>query len=192
MSVRTYLVRRFALLLLVLVGISLVTFLLVRVVPSDPAADYVGPRARPEQIEEARHILGLNRPLYLQYAIYVGDLVRGDWGTSIRTRRPVLGDILTFLPLSLELVITTLALSISVGVLLGALTAHMKGRWVDHVMRVFAIGGVSVPSFVLAILSDPLLPNTRTAAGLGRARRCRLPDPPRHPYHRHDGGRRPD
>ena len=145
MSVRTYLVRRFALLLLVLVGISLVTFLLVRVVPSDPAANYVGPRARPEQIEEARHILGLNRPLYLQYAIYVGDLVRGDWGTSIRTRRPVLGDILTFLPLSLELVITTLALSISVGVLLGALTAHMKGRWVDHVMRVFAIGGVSGP-----------------------------------------------
>jgi ABC-type dipeptide/oligopeptide/nickel transport system permease component len=151
-SVRAYLVRRFALLLLVLVGVSVITFLLVRVVPSDPAAIYAGPRARAPQIAEARRILGLDRPLYEQYGIYVRDLVQGDWGTSIRTRRPVLNDILRFLPYSLQLIGVSLLISIVVGVSLGALTAHMKGRWIDHVTRVFAIGGVSLPSFFLAIV----------------------------------------
>ncbi len=103
-SVRAYLVRRFALLLLVLFGVSVVTFLLVRVVPSDPAAIYAGPRARAPQIAEARRILGLDKPLYVQYGIYVRDLVQGDWGESIRTRRPVLDDILRFLPYSLQLI----------------------------------------------------------------------------------------
>ena len=136
----------------VLLGVTVVTFLLVRVVPSDAAAIYAGPRARPEQIEEARHILGLDRPLYVQYGIYVRDLVQGDWGTSLRTRRPVLGDILNFLPYSLQLVFLSLLLSIVVGVSLGALTAHRRGSWVDNSTRVFAIGGVSMPSFVLAVL----------------------------------------
>jgi len=151
-SIRTYLVRRLALLVLVLVGISLITFLLVRVVPSDPAAIYAGPRARAEQIANARHILGLDRPLYMQYGIYVRDLTQGDWGTSLRTRRPVLGDILHFLPYSLQLVLFSLLISVTVGISLGALTAHMKGRWIDHVTRVFAIGGVSLPTFFLAIV----------------------------------------
>ena len=152
MSVRTYLLRRVALLALVLLGVTIVTFLLVRVVPSDVAAIYAGPRARPEQIAEARHILGLDRPLYVQYGIYVGDLVQGDWGTSLRTRRPVLGDILGFLPYSLQLVFLSLLLSIVVGVSLGALSAHKKGGWIDNGTRVLAIGGVSMPAFVLAVL----------------------------------------
>jgi peptide/nickel transport system permease protein len=69
MSVRTYLLRRVALMAFVLLGVTIVTFVLVRVVPSDPAAIYAGPRARPEQIAEARHILGLDRPLYVQYGM---------------------------------------------------------------------------------------------------------------------------
>ena len=141
-----------ALLALVLLGVTIVTFLLVRVVPSDVAAIYAGPRARPEQIAEARHILGLDRPLYVQYGIYVSDLVQGDWGTSLRTRRPVLGDILGFLPYSLQLVFLSLLLSIVVGVSLGALSAHKRGGWIDNGTRVLAIGGVSMPSFVLAVL----------------------------------------
>ena len=141
-----------ALLALVLLGVTIVTFLLVRVVPSDVAAIYAGPRARPEQIAEARHILGLDRPLYVQYGIYVSDLVQGDWGTSLRTRRPVLGDILGFLPYSLQLVLLSLLLSIVVGVSLGALSAHKRGGWIDNGTRVLAIGGVSMPSFVLAVL----------------------------------------
>jgi len=152
LSVRTYLLRRLALMVFVLVGVTIVTFLLVRVVPSDPAAVYAGPRARPAQIEEARRILGLDRPLYVQYGIYVADLVQGDWGTSLRTRRPVLDDMLNFLPYSLQLVFLALLVSIVVGVSLGALTAHRKGSWIDNSTRVLAIGGVSMPSFVLAVL----------------------------------------
>lgn len=152
MSVRAYLVRRLGLLVLVVVGISIVTFLLVRVVPSDPAAMYAGPRARASEIEHARRILGLDRPLYVQYGIYVRDLAQGDWGTAIRTRRPVLSDILHFLPYSLQLIGFSLLISVTLGISLGALTAHMKGRWVDHVTRVFAIGGVSMPSFWLAVI----------------------------------------
>ena len=128
MNVRTYLVRRLGLLVLVLVGISLVTFVLVRVVPSDPAATFAGPRARAEQIAQARHTLGLDRPLYVQYGVYVRDLVRGDWGTSIRTRRPVLSDILHFLPYSLELILFSLLISVTLGISLGALTAYRRGR----------------------------------------------------------------
>jgi peptide/nickel transport system permease protein len=152
LSVRTYLLRRLALMVFVLIGVTIVTFLLVRVVPSDPAAVYAGPRARPEQIEEARRILGLDRPLYVQYGIYVADLAQGDWGTSLRTRRPVLDDMLNFLPYSLQLVFLALLVSIVVGVSLGALTAHRKGSWIDNGTRVLAIGGVSMPSFVLAVL----------------------------------------
>jgi peptide/nickel transport system permease protein len=151
-SVRAYLVRRVGLLVLVVVGISIVTFALVRVVPSDPAAMYAGPRARASQIAHARQILGLDRPLYVQYGIYMRDLVRGDWGTAIRTRRPVLSDILHFLPYSLQLIGFALLISVTLGISLGALTAHMKGKWIDHVIRVFAIGGVSMPSFWLAVI----------------------------------------
>ena len=152
MTVRRYLIRRLALMVLVLFGVTVVTFLLVRVVPNDPAAIYAGPRARPEQIQEARRILGLDRPLYVQYGIYISDLVQGDWGTSLRTRRPVLDDLLAFLPYSLQLVFLSLLVSIIVGVSLGALTAYKKGGWIDNGTRVLAIGGVSMPSFVLAIL----------------------------------------
>jgi len=151
-SVRAYLVRRVGLLVLVVVGISIITFVLVRVVPSDPAAMYAGPRARASEIAHARQILGLDRPLYVQYGIYMRDLVRGDWGTAIRTRRPVLSDILHFLPYSLQLIGFSLLISVTLGISLGALTAHMKGKWIDHVIRVFAIGGVSMPSFWLAVI----------------------------------------
>ena len=152
MSVRAYLLRRLGLLVLVVVGISIVTFVLVRVVPSDPAAMYAGPRARASEIARAREILGLDRPLYVQYGIYMRDLVQGDWGTAIRTQRPVLGDILHFLPFSLQLIGFSLLISVTLGISLGTLTAHMKGRWIDHVTRVFAIGGVSMPSFWLAVI----------------------------------------
>lgn len=152
MTLRRYLIRRLLLLVVVLIGVTLVTFFLVRVVPSDPAALYAGPRARAAELEKARHILGLDRPLYVQYGIYMRDLLQGDWGESLSTRRPVVGDILRFLPYSLELILIALLISSVVGISAGALAAHLKGRWFDHVTRIFAIAGVSMPSFWLAIL----------------------------------------
>ena len=152
MTVRAYLLRRILLLVFVLIGISLITFLLARVVPADPAALYAGPQARGPAIEAARRMLHMDKPLYVQYGVYMWDLVHGNWGTSLRTHRAVLGDIFRFAPLSLQLVAGAMLLATVVGISLGALTAHLKGGFIDFVMRLFAIGGVSLPSFWLAMM----------------------------------------
>ena len=94
MTVRAYLLRRVLLLVFVLIGISLITFLLARVVPADPAALYAGPQARGPAIAAARKLLHMDQPLYVQYGAYIWDLLHGNWGTSLRTHRAVLGDIL--------------------------------------------------------------------------------------------------
>ena len=138
--------RRLALAVLVLFGVATITFLMIRIVPSDPAAVYVGANARPEQIAEARELLGLDRPLYVQYALYMRDLVTGDWGESLRTKRPVLDDVLHFLPTSLELIVAALLVATILGMALGVLAAHLRGGWLDHSMRLFSVSGVSVPA----------------------------------------------
>ena len=152
MTIWAYVVRRIALAVLVLFGVATITFLMVRIVPSDPAAVYVGSNARPEQIAQARRDLGLDKPLSVQYGIYMKNLVKGDWGDSLRTKRPVLNDIMHFLPTSLELIITALVVATIVGVIFGVTTAHRKGTWIDLVMRVFSTGGVSIPAFWLALM----------------------------------------
>jgi peptide/nickel transport system permease protein len=144
--------RRIALMVLVLFGVSIIVFFLTRVVPSEPAALYVGPLARPDQIEAAREKLGLDQPLPVQYIRYMGDLVQGDWGISLRTRRPVVEDISRFLPNSLELIGMAMFISVLIGVPLGAFVAKQKDRFWDHFARLGSIAGVSVPSFWLALL----------------------------------------
>lgn len=152
MSRHRFYLRRLALLGVVLAGITAVTFFIARILPSDPAALYVGPLARAEQIEQARRELGLDRPLYVQYVRYLAGLVRGDWGVSLRTHRPVLQDLLRFLPSSLELVLLAVTVAAAVGVPLGAWAAYRRGSWVDAAARLVSMGGVSVPSFWLALL----------------------------------------
>lgn len=147
-----YTFRRMLLLVLVLFGITIIIFFLTRAIPADPAALYVGPLARPEQLEAARIKLGLDQPLPIQYFRYLSDLVRGDWGVSLRTRRPVLEDIFRFLPNSLELIGVAMLFSILVGVSLGAFSAQRRGGALDHVSRLISIAGVSIPSFWLALL----------------------------------------
>lgn len=151
-TIWAYVVRRITLAVLVLFGVATVTFLMVRIVPSDPAAVYVGSNARPEQIAQARRVLGLDKPLFVQYGIYMKNVVKGDWGDSLRTKRPVLQDIIHFLPPSLELIIAALVVATIVGVVLGVTTAHRKGKRIDHIMRVFSTGGVSIPAFWLALM----------------------------------------
>jgi peptide/nickel transport system permease protein len=153
MTLRAYIVRRLALLVFVILGIMAITFSISRLVPSDPAALYLGGgRHTLEQKAIVRHHLGLDKPVIVQFGIYVKDFVTGDWGESLRTRRPVLGDILHFLPASLELIICAMLLAAVVGVSTGALTAYKKGLLIDHAGRVMAIAGVSLPSFFLALL----------------------------------------
>lgn len=160
MNLLKYAAKRMAWMVLVLLGVSIIVFFLSRVVPSEPAALYVGPLARPEQLEAARIKLGLDQPLPAQYIRYMGDLVRGDWGVSLRTRRPVIEDIFRFLPNSLELIGMSLFLSVLIGVPLGALVAKKKDRFSDQFARLGSIAGVSIPSFWLALLLQILFVRT--------------------------------
>jgi peptide/nickel transport system permease protein len=150
--VTRFVVRRLALAALVVLGVVVLTFVVARVVPGDPAATWAGPRARPEQIEKAREELGLDRPLPVQIAEYVGGVASGDWGVSLRTRRPVLDDIGRRAPASIELVTFATLLALAVGIPLGLVAARWKGRTPDVFSRLIAVVGVSMPSFWLAIV----------------------------------------
>jgi peptide/nickel transport system permease protein len=147
-----YVVRRLLLALLVLVGVSIITFVIARMVPSDPVALYVGPRAKPETREAARIKLGLDRPLYQQYVRYMGEVLRGDFGISVRSRRPIVDDLKVFLPATLELVLLSMIFTLVIGIPLGVLSAAFKDGWIDHFSRIFAVINVSMPVFWLALL----------------------------------------
>ncbi len=149
---RTYIPRRLGLALLVLLGATFATFLLTRIIPSDPAMLWVGRFATQEQIDAARVNLGLDRPWYVQYAKYVGGLFRGDLGVSLRTHKPVAHELLTRLPASLELIIVGMALGLFMGVVLGTLSAARPGSVFDHTTRFFSVSGVALPQFWFAMI----------------------------------------
>ena len=147
-----FVIRRIVTSAFVLVGVSFITFFLARVVPSNAAALYIGPRARPEEIERVAEQLGLNRPLPVQYAVYMRDVMQGDWGTSIGTKRPVLQELAQRLPATLELIFAAMLIAIIVGISLGVISAHRQGRPVNYFVRVVSIIGVSLPAFWLGLL----------------------------------------
>lgn len=149
--------RRLALGLFLLLGISLMTFVISHVVPGDPVATLLGERGTEEQIARERHRLGLDRPLPVQYGLYLRDLLTLDLGTSIRTRRPVLRDLADYFPATVELATAALVVSVTLGIPLGVLAATRRDTWVDHGARLFSMAGVSMPVFWLALLSLMLL-----------------------------------
>lgn len=105
MKMKTYIARRLGLTLFSLIGLSILVFYLARVIPGDPVLMMVDPRTPPEKIEELRHTLGLDKPLYTQYFFWLENVFRGDLGFSVYTRRSVTNDMLEYLPASLELII---------------------------------------------------------------------------------------
>lgn len=138
-------------LLLVVVGVSLITFAISHLIPGDPARLIAGDRASDAIVANIRHKLGLDLPLYQQYGRYMLDLVHGDLGTSIRTSRPVLEDLQAFFPATLELALAALTLSIMVGVPLGVLSAVYHNRAIDQFARTLAVTGISTPAFWLGL-----------------------------------------
>jgi peptide/nickel transport system permease protein len=145
--------RRALTALVVLWGVSLVTFVLARLVPSDPVVLYAGRDVTdPQQYERIRQQLGLDAPLPVQYVQYVAGLVSGDWGVSISTKRPVLSELSTRLPATLELMIAALLIAITLGVLLGVLAAHRRGGVFDSAVRMLSVGGLAIPGFWLGLL----------------------------------------
>jgi len=135
-----------------LIGVVIVTFLLTRVLPGDPAVYFAGPAATPESIAEIRKALGLDRSLLEQFARYVGDLARGNFGNSLSTGRPVAAEIASRLPASAELTLAGLILSLAIALPLGILAAVKQGSWIDHACRIVTTAGVSLPVFFTGLL----------------------------------------
>ncbi|MCG5242425.1 ABC transporter permease [Azospirillum doebereinerae] len=135
-----------------LFGLLLVTFLIGRVVPIDPVLAAVGDRATADTYARMRSELGLDLPLWQQFARYVTAVMQGDLGTSILTSRPVLEDVLRVFPATLELATVAVAVGAALGVPAGVLAATHRGRWPDHAIRLLGLVGHSVPIFWLGLM----------------------------------------
>jgi peptide/nickel transport system permease protein len=135
-----------------LIGVVIVTFLLTRALPGDPAAYFAGPAATQEAIEQVRVKLGLDKPLIVQFGHYVQDLARGELGTSLTTGQSVANDIGTRLPASAELTLLGLLVSMLIAVPLGIFAAIRPGSIVDHSCRIVATAGVSLPVFFTGLI----------------------------------------
>jgi peptide/nickel transport system permease protein len=135
-----------------LIGIVIVTFLLTRALPGDPAAYFAGASATPESIAEIRAKLGLDQSLPVQFLKYVQDLGSGNLGQSVSTGQPVATELLKRLPASLELTLTALLLSVTVAIPLGVLAAVRQDSWIDQLCRFVVTAGVSLPTFFTGLL----------------------------------------
>lgn len=152
MSLLNYILRRVFLIIPTLLGVSLLTFALSRIVPGDPARLAAGAQATPEMYAQIREEFGLDKPLPAQYWDYLSGILQGDWGRSILSRRPVIEDLRIFWPATLELVVVAMIIAVAIGVPLGILAAVRADRPADQVSRIVALLGVSLPAFWLAIL----------------------------------------
>ena len=135
----------------VIFGVVLVSFVLTRALPGDPAAYFAGEAATTESIQQVREKLGLDRSMPEQFAVYVMDLARGDLGQSLSTGQPVAEELARRLPASLELTLFALIVSCGIAVPLGVLAATRPGSWVDHLCRVLVTAGVSLPTFFTGV-----------------------------------------
>jgi peptide/nickel transport system permease protein len=136
----------------VVVGVVILTFIIARLIPGDPAVAYAGPRATPEQLAAVREQFGLDGPMWQQFATYVSGVARGDLGIALHTKEPVLSDLLRVFPTTLVLVAIALVFAAIIGIPLGVVAARSHGRIGDLIAKVIAILMVSMPVFWLAIL----------------------------------------
>jgi peptide/nickel transport system permease protein len=135
-----------------LVGVVVITFILTRALPGDPAAYFAGGAATQEAIDQVRSQLGLDKPLLEQFFVYVAGLARGDMGLSLTTGQPVLQELLARLPASLEMVLLALLLSCAIALPLGVMAATRPGSWIDQLCRLLTTAGVSLPTFFTGLL----------------------------------------
>ena len=146
------LLRRVGISCIVLFGVSVLIFVIARVIPGDPARIALGPSATPEQVAKLRSELHLDQPIVFQFGYFLRDVARGDLGVSLYTNRPVTTDIAQFLPATLELVFAAGLIMVALGLPLGIASARYRGRPPDHLIRLVSLLGVSAPSFVWAVI----------------------------------------
>ncbi|PYE82365.1 ABC transporter permease [Pseudoroseicyclus aestuarii] len=135
-----------------LLGLLFVTFMIGRVMPIDPVLAVIGERATQAQYEAAYQALGLDRPLLVQFFSYVGEVLQGDFGRSLRTGQPVAQDIARVFPATLELATLGTLIGVSIGVPLGVLAAVYRGSWIDQIARILGLVGYSMPIFWLGLM----------------------------------------
>jgi peptide/nickel transport system permease protein len=135
-----------------LAGVIVVTFLLTRALPGDPAAYFAGGAATQEAVDQVRAQLGLDKPLVEQFFRYVADLARGELGTSLTTGQPVLQELIVRLPASIEMVLLALTLACAIALPLGVLAATRPGSWIDQLCRLVTTAGVSLPTFFTGLV----------------------------------------
>ena len=151
-----YLIKRLLMVFPTVFGAVTLVFLAIHLAPGDPIALYIPPdfpvNASPERIAELRARLGLDRPLHVQYASFIGGLFQGDLGTSLQHRNPVAEGLLDRLPNTLQLGVLSLAIAVVIGVTVGVVSAVRRGTWLDNVAMTLALFGVSIPNFWLGML----------------------------------------
>jgi peptide/nickel transport system permease protein len=158
---RTYITKRFLLIVPTLLGVATLVFFIMRVIPGDVTllilgGDQAG-RIDPAQIAAMRHQLGLDQPLVVQLGTWLWGVLRFDFGTSLWTGQPVIEELLIRLPLSLELALLASMVSVLIAIPLGMLAAVRQDSWIDYVVRIVSIGGLAIPSFWVGILCILLL-----------------------------------
>jgi peptide/nickel transport system permease protein len=144
-----FLLRRLLLLIPVLWGVATLVFLLLHFIPGDPVDLMLGDSALGTDRETLRNQLGLNDPLIVQYLRYFGDLLQGDWGTSLFSKKPVFEEIMERVPATMELMFGAMVVTILVAMPLGLIAAVNKGTWIDQGAMIFSLLGVSLPNFWL-------------------------------------------
>ncbi len=164
-----FLVSRLATLLPVLWGVSIVVFLLIHLLPGNAIQLFLGTQVEmtPAQMDELRRLFGLAKPLPLQYVDWLGRVLRGDFGVSLRTSRPILPDILARLPVSVEITVLALAVALAIALPVGIVAALRRGSVADAVIRIAGLVGLSVPNFWLAAMLLLLLSNVTPVASIG-------------------------
>jgi len=155
--VKTYFAARLALVGVMLFGLLCITFAITYLVPGDPARLAAGPDATDDMVRTLRAQYGLDRPLAVQFTTYVGGLLHGDLGRSLRSRNDVRDDLVRFFPNTFELVTLSLLLAVVLGVPLGMLAAAHRDTWIDHLARVVSVSGVAVPAFWLGLMLQLLI-----------------------------------
>ena len=152
MKLWQYIVRRLLLLLPVIIGVTLITFTISFVIPADPARAWAGQKAPPETVEKIKEKYHLNDPLYVQYYYYITGVFTGNWGYSHSEKRPVSNCLADYFPATFELTIWAMIIAIPAGIYIGVISAVKRNKIPDHLSRLFALSGVSMPIFWLGLL----------------------------------------
>ena len=148
---RTYIIRRLLQIIPTVLGITLVVFIMMRSIPGDPVVALLGDAYTEENAIKVRHDYGLDKPIMVQYFIWLGKLAQGDWGSSILSGRPVLKDVMVRLPVTLELIVLSMAVALAIAIPAALIGALRQNTWADYTATSVAMVGVSIPEFFLGV-----------------------------------------